>query len=354
MCVSRLVLAVPILCAMAGLAGCGAAGPQFLEDTPLSSPIAPRGIVVLPVALAVPGGTALETVARSHDVAALLLRRTDLPVLGPLDFALQKSPEEAAVVATDTDLLMRDEAHRVDVHGWIALHVLVTENRATNTRDIIDERQQDPKKKVYRQRGFDSRIRVEVTVRDAMRPRQLGHVVIEADDDPTDFESGGDPRPGITRLIAQALNRLIDGGTATLAGHGQRKTRGEGLVDHVPALLAWNAPELPSFDTKQRDESEMVREARTLELWDRFAPGLGVREVRDATLHPGLVVREAKAPLQVGDILDQVSDQPVRARYQVDRLLQGCLAACKVGVWRKGEHLDLQVQWPAAAPAVVP
>jgi len=334
--------------------GCGAAGPKFAEETPLSSPVAPRGIVVLPMALAIPGATALETIARSHEVAALLLRRTDLPVLGPLDFTMQKSPDEAMVAATDTDLLMREDGRRVDVHDWITLHVLVTENRATNTRDIVDERQKDPKKKVFRQSGFDSRVRVEVTVRDAMRPRVLGHVVLEADDDPTNFESGGDPRPGITRLVEAAVNRLVDGGSAALAGRGQRKSRGDGLIDNLPAMLAWGAPEVPSLDSKMKDEPEMLREAKVLELWDRFAPGLGVRDMRAATKHSGVIVRVARAPLRVGDIVDQVGSESVRARYQFDRLLQGCVGACKVGVWRNDEHVDLHLQWPNAAPLVVP
>ena len=342
-----------VLCAVPLLGACGGASSQVLEETALnpSQPV-PRGIVVLPMALAVPGGNALEAVARSHDIAALLLRRTDLPVLGPMDFLLQKNPEEASVVATDTDLLMRDETRRVDVHGWIDVHVLVTENRAMNTRDIVDEKQKDPKKKLYRQAAFDSRVRVEATVHDAMRSRQLARVVVEAADDPTNFESGGDPRPGITRLIELALNRLIDGGAAVLTGHGNRKTRGEGFADSLPAMLAWGAPDVPSFDSQQADQPEMIREAKALELWDRFAPNLGVREVRAATMHPGVLVRTARAPLQVGDVVLEVAGHPVRARYQVDRLLQGCAeAGCKVSVWRGTQQQDLQVAWPKAAQA---
>lgn len=342
-----------LLFALSALGACGAPSSQVLEETALNpSQPAPRGIVVMPMALAIPGSNALETVARSHDVAGLLQRRTDLPLLGPMDFVLQKHPEEASVVATDTDLLMRDETRRVDVHGWLAVQVLVTENRATNTRDIVDEKQKDPKKKLYRQAGFDSRVRVEVTVRDAMRARQLARVVVEAQDDPTNFETGGDPRPGITRLIEIALNRLVDSGAAVLAGHGNRKTRGEGFTDSLPAMLAWSAPELPSFDSQQADQPEMMREAKTLELWDRFAPGLGVREVRAATMHPGVLVGTARAPLQVGDVVLEVAGQPVRARYQLDRLLQGCgEGACKVTVWRGAQQQDLQVAWPKAAQA---
>lgn len=344
------------LLAVALLGACGSSGPQIVEESPLVVEKKPNGIVLLPVALAIPDATALEVIARTGDIARWLLQRTDLPVVGPFDYTLYKSLDEARTVSSDTDLLNRRDDVGVDVRNYLTLHVLVTENRAMNTRDITDVRQKDPKKqKTFRQRDFDSKIRVEATVYDAMRGRRLAHVAIEADDDPTEFEQGGDPRPGVTRVIGLALDHLVRTSAENLLGIGSRRTRGDGLLDSVPLMAVWGVADLPSFATQHAGDEEIVREAAELALWDRFGPGLSVRDIRAGARNPGVLVRTPLAPLESGDVVLKVAGKDVFTAYQFDRRLDACATqGCAVLVFRGGQQRELIVNWPVLRPAVLP
>ncbi len=335
------------------LVACGSAGPQLSEVTPLSPEIKPTGLVLLPIALTVPGSTALEVVARTNEAANYLLRKTDLPILGPFDFTLLKPVDDTRVVSADTDLLSRETALGFDLRRAVVVAVLVTENRATNVRDIRDVRKKDPKEqKTYRQHGLDSTIRVELSVHEPMRGHKLAGLVIETQDDPTDFQPGGDPRPGITRAVQMALDRLLETSGEVLRGRGQRRTHGQGLIDSVPAMTAWSAPDLPSWNDLHREKAEIEREAAGLALWDRFAPSASIREVHDAMASRGVLVQQPVAPLQAGDVILTVRKQQVSAKYQVDRQLQQCGEdACPVLVSRAGQQVEVPVHWPALPPA---
>lgn len=349
----RLALAATPALLAALVASCGGNVPQLIELTPLTANLQPVAIIVLPVALTVPGATALDVVVRTGDAADYLMAHTDLPILGPFDFVVQRPVDEVRTAASDTDLLTHTRELGFDVHRAIALHVLITENRASNVRDIQDVRQADPKQqKTYRQHGLESTVRVELSLFDAMRGHKLGGLVIETQDDPTDFQPGGDPRPGITSAIRLALDRLMEASGPVLRGRGGRRTHGEGLVDSVPAMMAWRAPDLPSWSDLHREHDDLIREAEALALWDRIAPGLSMREMHDATASKGVLVHQARAPLQAGDVVVSVLGKTVVTRHQLDRLLQQCgSTACPVLAYRAGQTVALQLQWPVLAPA---
>jgi hypothetical protein len=337
---------------LVALTACGGGGPQVLEEAPLDREVRPTGLVLVPVGLALPEANALEVAAVSNLAANYLLQHTDLPIVGLYDMGLNKPPLEVVNAAADTDLLVRAGDIPIDFRTWIAVQFLITENRATNVRDIVDTRIQDPKKpNTWRQRGFDSRVRVEVKLADPLRGRQLAIVVIEDDDDPTAGEPGGDPRPGVTRLVKLALARLI-ASSGDLLKSGQRRSRGDGMVDSVPAMTGWGSVDLPSWEQSHRDDPEVVREAASMSLWDRFAPGLTVAEVRAASASRGVLIRQAMAPLEAGDVVLMVAGKPVSAIHQVDRLLQGCgTGACPVLVLRAGQRTEVDVRWPALPSA---
>jgi hypothetical protein len=345
----RLAFAV---CSLAVPVACGG-GPQFVtEEVPLDPAIKPQGIVVLPVAQALKGTTALDVAARSNEIARWLMRRTDLPILGPYDFAIANPVDQVTNVLVDTDLGTRTDAAKVDLRNWIVLRVLITENRAENTRDIVDVKQKDPKKpNTWRQHGVESKVRVEVSLHDPQRGIKRAGLVWQ-DDDPMAFQSGGDPRPGATRLVDLALERLLIGAGGSLLGAGQRKTRGDGMLDSLPAMLEWGAPELGSWSVLHRGDADVVKEATVLGMWDRFAPDLPTRDVFNATRHPGLLVHKAVAPLQDGDVVLAVGERPIAAAYQFDRLLQQCPPqGCSVSVWRNGQKADITLQWPTLPAA---
>jgi hypothetical protein len=350
---ARLALAA---CCLAVPVACGG-GPQFVtEEVPLDPAIKPQGIVVLPVAQALKGTTALDVAARSNEIARWLMKRTDLPILGPYDFAIANPVDQVTNVIVDTDLGARTDSAKIDVRNWIVLRVLITENLAENTRDIVDIKQKDPKKpNTWRQRGVESKVRVEVSLHDPRRGSKQAGLVWQDDDDPTAFQSGGDPRPGVTRLVNLALERLLIGSGGGLLGAGQRKTRGDGTLDSLPAMLDWGAPELGSWSLLHQSDADVVKEAAVLGLWDRFAPDLPTRDVFNATRHPGLLVRKAVAPLQDGDVVLAVGERPISAAYQFDRLLQQCPPqGCPVSVWRNGQKADITLQWPTLPAATRP
>lgn len=332
---------------------CGGAQ-AVVEESALPAERKPKGLILLPVTLSTPETTALEVIARTLQAADYFLTRTELPILGPFDYGLLKGVDETQVVASDTDLLSRGE-DLGDWRSWMAVHVLVTENRASNVRDIVDTRVRDPKKpNTYRQHGFESTVRVEAALLDPMRGGRLAHVVVQVQDDPTDVEPGGDPRPGITAAIRQALDRLMETSGPSLRGIGQRRTRGEGLVDSVPAMLAWHSPEMPSWNEKNREQADVVREAAALGVWDRFAPGLSGREVHNASASRGVLVRATQPPLEAGDVVLSVGGKAVSARHQFDRMLQQCSEkGCALDVWRAGQRVAVQLRWPPLRPVPV-
>jgi hypothetical protein len=342
---------LPVLIALLPTVACGGALREQVV-TPLDPGLKPRALIVLPVAPMVQETDALDVAARSRSVADLLLRRTELPVFGPWDFSVLHPVDQVRTVATDTDALTRLASWGVDLRDAVALHVLVTESRSTNVRDFVDARRKDPKSgktNLYRQHGLQSVVRVELAAYEAMRGGRLGGVVLELDDDPTDYELGSDPRPGISRAIERAVTLLLDH-TPALRATGKRFTRGEGLLDSVRALMAWRAPEWPSWDDKHKADDELRREAAAVSVWDRFAPVLAPRALRDTTQHPGVLVQKALPPLQPGDVVVAVQGQPVLARHQLDRLLQGC-SPCTVAVVRGGQRQELPMAW-APLPAV--
>ncbi len=352
----RLALALLAL-ALLGLAlqGCGPA--QVVDEQTLSEKVAAPGLIVLPIALNIPERSGLEVAWRSVDVANWLLVHTDLPLIGPLDFSANKPLDDVLVAGQDTDLGSKEDEWGPEWRTWLALHVLVTENRATNVRDIVDTRVKDKSKpNTYRQHGIEAALRVEVGLYDVRRGTRLAWTVLERTDDPTQYTPGEDPRPGVTAAVKDALQRLVELAPVLLRPAGARRTRGQGLVDGVPALMAFSAPELPSTIESLKTQGDEVKEAKVYAAWDRVAPGLSAVEIRNATLGRGVLVREALPPLNAGDVILSVSGKKVSAIHQVDRLLGLCSPnpdACDVLVRRAGGEVALKLRWPAL-PAVMP
>ncbi|MSP92111.1 MAG: hypothetical protein EXR79_09975 [Myxococcales bacterium] len=345
-----------LLAVLAFGTACGSAGPKAQEETRLDPGLRPPGLILMPVALAIPGTSALDIVSRTNDLARWLMQRTDLPLIGPYDYTLNKPADEAQNAMTDTDLLARTDALHADVRNWLVIHVLVTENRASSERDIVDTRVKDPKKpNTWRQRSIEAKVRVDVSVLDARRGAKLAGLVYEADDDPASFEPGGDPRPGITRIIGEAMVLLLAGSGSSLYGTGSRRTRGVGIVDSVPAVMAWTLPDSPSWNEQHQKDQDIVREAAVLSMFDRLAPNLDMRTIFAAARNSGLLVQQVQPGLELGDIIVSLGERPLSAAYQLDRGLQASPpAGCTVSVMRKGQKVDVTLQWPALPTATPP
>lgn len=343
--------------AVVALAGQGCGPAQVVDEQSLSERVTAPGLIVLPIALNIPERSGLEVAWRSVDVANWLLINTDLPLIGPLDFSANKPVDDVLVAGQDTDLGTKEDEFGPEWRTWLVLHVLVTENRATNVRDIVDTRVKDKSKpNTYRQHGIESNLRIEVGLYDARRGTRLAWTVLERVDDPTQYTPGEDPRPGVTAAVKDALQRLVQLAPVLQRTAGARRTRGQGLVDAVPALLAFSAPELPSTIDTLKTQAEEVQQAKVYAAWDRIAPGLSAVEIRDATLGRGVLVRSALPPLNAGDVILAVSGKKVAAIHQVDRLLGQCSPkpdACDVLVRRAGGEVALKLRWPAL-PAVLP
>ncbi len=330
------------------LTACGASGPQISEVLPLDQTAHAKALIVLPVALAMQDSTSLDIAMRTDEVARWLLTKTPLPLIGPADFGLLQPVDEVAVVSSDTDLMSHATELRLPVREAVALHILVTEQRATNVRDIQDVRNADPKKQqTFRQHGLEAHLRTEIWLSDAVRGRKLAGLVVETTDDPTNVMPGGDPRPGLTLSIQLALNKLLEIAGPLLAGPGTRQTTGAGLVDSLPATLAWAAPGKESWETANKAKAEVVREAAALSLWDRVAPNMTGKELYVASRNRGLLVRQAQGDLQAGDFVLTLDTRPVTTAYQLDRVLQvsGSQGA-RAQVIRGGAKVDLTVRGP--------
>ncbi len=337
------------------LAGCGSA--EVVDEAPLAPQHKTAGLVVLPVALVTADSTPLEVAAHSLDVCRIALEQTDLPVLGLFDFDVNKPLDEAHTPAYDTDLVTRNDLGS-DWQDWLALHVLVTENRATNVRDIVDTRIKDPKKpNTFRQHGVEARVHVEAALYEARKGVRLAWTTLDIDDNPLEFEPGEDPRPEVTKAIKTAVRRLIELAPSLRTGLGGRRSRGDELVDSLLAITSYKYLDSKPYSAGLATLPPEVKAAKLLVLFDRFAPGMPAHLAAKAIAHDGVLVRTARAPLQAGDIVEAVAGQPVRAAHQLDRLLRGCVGAaggCALTVQRGGGPQTLQVQWPSLPPIPAP
>lgn len=330
------------------LAACGASGPQISEVQPPDPAIHAKALVVLPVALAMQDATSLDIAMRTDSVARWLLAKTPQALIGPADFSLLRPVDEVSVVSADTDLMSHATDLRISVREAIALHILVTEQRATNVRDIQDVRNTDPKKQqTFRQHGLEAHLRTEIWLSDVMRGRRLAGLVVETTDDPTNVVPGGDPRPGLTLAIQLALDKLLEIAGPLLAETGVRQTQGDGLLDSLPATLDWVAPGKQSWNEANKAKGDMMREVATFALWDRVAPGLPDKERAVAAKNRGVLVRKPQAGLQAGDVLTALDGHPVTTAYQVDRALQAAGASgCRAQVLRGGASVEVVLHGP--------
>jgi hypothetical protein len=328
---------------------------QVVDERAPAADLRPSGIVVLPVSLAIPEIGPAEVALRTFDVANLLLRKTDVPLLGPLDFDVLKPLDEVRVAAYDTDLGAKGDDVGIDWQGFVALHVMVVENRATHVRDITDTRIQGAQKpKVFRQHGVESSLHVEATLLDVRRGTRLAWTAVDVADDPLDFEPGEDPRPGVTRAVRGAVERLLQLSQGQLQGSKGRRQRGGGLVDSALAAAQWKGVDAPSLFDALRDKSDVDRQTRMMTLWDRVHPNLQAAWAAAAGRQRGVLVVQPLEPLQPGDIVVSVDDKPVAAVHQLDRRLQACsdrAGGCNVQVVRGGATQSMQVRWPALPTA---
>ncbi len=337
------------------LAACGASGPQISEIQAPDATAHAKALIVLPVALAMQEATALDIAMRTDQVARWLLAHTPQPLIGPGDFSILHPVDEIGVVSADTDIINHAQDLQLPVREAMALHILVTERRATNVRDIQDVRNADPKKQpTFRQHGLEAHLRTEIWLSDALRGRRLAGLVVELTDDPTDVMPGGDPRPGLTQAIELALTQLKEVAGPLLAETGVRQTTGEGLVDSLPATLAWAPPGKESWNQVNKNKDEFMRDVATLALWDRLAPGLPDKQRVVAAKNRGVLVRTAQGPLQPGDVVTAVDGHPVVAAYQLDRALQAAGGAgVHALVLRGGAVTDVPLHGPLV-PAPTP
>lgn len=341
-----------ILSVLLSLGACGASGPQITEVTTPPPAQRVKAIVLLPIALAMEDSSSLDIAMRTSHVSHWLLQKTQLPIVGPADFSLLKPVDEVGNVAADTDLMSHATELRVPVREAAVLTVLVTESRATHVRDIQDVRNSDPKKqKTFRQHGLEAKLRIEVSLAESLRGRRLAGLVLETTDDPTDVMPGGDPRPGLTEAIDQALEKLLETAGGLLTEGGKRQVRGVGLVDSLPAMLTWAPPGKRTWTEQNKDKADVEREAATLGLWDRLAVNLSGKELYVAGRNRGVLVRQAQGELQAGDLVLSVEGTPVVAVYQLDRILQaGGSDGVRAQVLRGGQPVDVRVLGPLNPP----
>jgi hypothetical protein len=326
--------------------GCGGTL-EVVAERPLPETSKPKGLIVYPAAIMIPNSTALEYIARADDVANFLLERTELPVLGPFDYKSFRAPDEMRVTSTSTDLMTRND-EPLDLKGWLAVRLMVTENRAMNTRDLIDNRKSAKKKgQIYRQRGVEATVRVEVEVYEAMRGKRVAQIVIKDKDDVTAVTQEGDPRPGIKRLVRKALALLLQEAEPLLEASPMRRVR-SGFVAAVPKFATFSTPGKLSFVDKFKDKDDTDRQAAMIGLWDRFHPGLPVKATFVAGKNPGLLVLKARKPFELHDVVLTVGGKPVYTMHQLDRRLQQCgVAGCEVVARRGFKDVKLHVNWQA-------
>lgn len=331
--------------------GCGG-GTEILVEQPLQARPAPHGLLILPAAILTPGADAMESIARTHDVADWLLDHTELPLIGPFDYKCYKEPDEMQIASVDTDLMTAGAATKnIDLRQWLAISVMITENRATNIRDLIDKRGKNADKpKTYRQYGIDSTLRVEVQVLDARYGKRLAHVVLKARDDPTEVRSEGDPRPVLRLLIRRALALVLNETEAIVSARQTRRVRAAGFLDAIPTLADWKTGQRKSYNQRYEGKDDIEKQAGLESLWMRFRPGLPVKATYVGTRHPGVMALANRAPLEQYDVIKVVDGKKVDAVYQLDRVLQGCQGGCMAKIRRGFKDMDVRLTWPPAPP----
>lgn len=312
------------------------------DDAPL-----PKGIVVLPVAEMTHKSDAIEVAIRTSAVAGWLVDQTELAIVGPFDFKTLKELDEVQVASTDTDLVTRGDAEGVDIRGWWSMHILLTENRAASNRRIVDTNkgQAEGGKTLSNVYGVESELRLEVTLRDAMRGTLLAVVVIVATDDPNDMPLEGEPRPLVPRMVDDALRRLFGDSLERLQANQARKVRTSGLLVSAPALADQEFPSRASFSSTIGGKSEDDRDAAMFAIWDRIHPKLAIGAAVTATRSPGVMLTKARAPLQVHDVITEIDGHPVRDVYQLDRRLRVCGGGCRGKIARGRDVLELPLPW---------
>ncbi len=345
---TRVALALTVALVLASQVGCGG-GFEVVEERPLpeEGPEV-RGFIVFPVADMTPGARTIDVAVRTSDVAAWLLDRTDLPVVGPLDYKIFKEPDEMRIASVDTNLVTGTKGKRRDLRGWVAVWVQITENRATNVRDIVDARKKGKKnQKVYRMHGVEATVRVEVQLLDAMRGKRMALVVVKDKDNPTRMKLKGDPRPPVTTLVHKALRRVFADAEARVAPEQPtRIVRRAGTLPSGAGLASFRTPDKPSMAEVYAKKDEIERKTAMFTLWSRLAPELGVREVYFPMKFPGLLLTADRPPLKKGDVILEVEGRKMADRYQLDQALRACKGrACKVKVQRGFKSLTADVVW---------
>jgi len=345
---SRRLLPWPALLALI-ISGCS--GPiEVRKEVPLTEDTAmPKGIVVMPIAVMTHKSDAIEVAVRSSELAGWLIDRTEVPVLGPLDFKTLKELDEVQVASTDTDLVTQGDGTGLDLRGWWSLHALLTENRAASQRHTVDTKtaKGTDGKTIAAVYGIESQLRLELVLRDAMRGRVLAAVVIVAADDPSDVPLEGEPRPLVPRMFEDALKRLFGDALERLQGSPIRAVRSAGLLVSAPALAAQEFPGRPSLASAYVDRNEADRDGALFTVWDRVHPNLNVNAALTATRAPGVLVTKARAPLQVHDVITEVNGQAVRDVYQLDRRMRVCGQGCTAKIARGRELIDMPLPWAA-------
>jgi hypothetical protein len=343
----RLALATLVV---AGCVGCRGSF-EVVSENPLPPDVQkPHGIIILPVALMTHRSSAVDVGFRSTDVANWLIDHTEIPLFGVLDYKVFKSLDEIRIASADTDLVAPDGGDRRDLTGWWALQVLITENRSASVRNIVDTKRGTDGTTISRKYGIESHLQVEVTLRDAMRGGLKAKVVVVESDDATASPIEGEPRPVLARLLKRALVMIFGEALPGFSPAQRRIVRSKGLLISVPALAALAFPGYTSFDADYTEQSPTQREAALVSVWDRVAPGLDFRATMNASRNPGVLVRRARSPMILHDIILEVDGKPVRDIVQLDRQLQTCAPACSVKVQRKHAAIDLVLPWTSIAP----
>ncbi len=308
----------------------------------------PPGIVVMPVAAMSHKAGAIEVALRNSDTAAWLLDHTELPLLGPLDFKTLKEVDDANLVSTDTDLSTRPDTERIDLAGWWSIHILVTESRANSSRRIIDTNASAEGKTVSNVVGIESRLRMELTLREAMRGRVLAQVVLIGDDELSFGATSGDPRPIIRQLIERGLSMVFEPVLDRLQTAPQRQIRSALALPSATALMGLGFVNLPSLAESMADRKEVEREAAIIGVWERLYPDLPPQAMIPATRNPGVLLMKPPQPLQNFDVVVAVDGHPVRERYQLDRRLRACAPTCRLTLSRGGAPIELPLALPPA------
>ena len=342
------------LCLVVQFAACGGTF-KVVEEKPLAEK-GPgiKGFVVFPVADLTHGAKTIDAAVRGSDVAAWLLDRTEQPVLGHLDFKIFKVPDDLRIASVDTNLATREDGRRKDLSGWVAVWIQITENRATNIRDIVDARKKGKKNQsVYRIHGVEATVRVEVQFLDAVRGRRLATIVIKDVDDPTQLQLKGDPRPRVTELVHKAMRMALADATERIAAKvPTRVVRRAGTLPNASALAGFSTPDKPSLAEVYAKKGDIDLKIAISTLWSRLAPELGVRDTYFATKYPGVLLTADRAPLKRGDVIRSVEGVTVLDRYQLDRAMRTCKGRpCDVRIQRAFKALSVNVIWlPAPRP----